>query len=103
MRALPLRHSREGGNDRRALAARVAVAVSAAALLVASAEDARAQPAVPAPATEARVAAPTLKTREEAVYPPDALKQRLAATVGIELTVDEAGNVSDAKVTAPAG
>jgi TonB family protein len=46
---------------------------------------------------------PVLKTSHEATYPPDALRDRIEANVGLELTVDEAGKVTDARVTAPAG
>ena len=46
---------------------------------------------------------PVLKTHPEAEYPPEALKQRLEATVGLELTVDEGGNVADAHVTTTGG
>jgi TonB family protein len=46
---------------------------------------------------------PVLRTRVEATYPPDALRDRLEGTVGLELDVDGAGNVTDARVVAPAG
>ena len=46
---------------------------------------------------------PSLRVHPEAVYPADALRERLAGTVGMELDVDEHGAVSAARVTAPAG
>ncbi len=48
-------------------------------------------------------APPSLKTRVEAEYPPEALRDRVEATVGLELEVDEAGNVTAVRVVAPAG
>src|SRR5271168_1417067 len=46
---------------------------------------------------------PVLLTRVEAAYPPDAQRQKLEATVGLEVVVDEHGGVVDARVTTPAG
>ena len=46
---------------------------------------------------------PVLKTSVEAEYPPDALRQRLAGSVGLELLVNEQGKVVDLRVTQPAG
>ncbi|HTQ43154.1 MAG TPA: TonB family protein, partial [Polyangiaceae bacterium] len=46
---------------------------------------------------------PVLRTRAEATYPPDALRDRIEGTVGLEVVVDETGAVVDARVTAPAG
>ena len=46
---------------------------------------------------------PVLRTRAEAAYPPDALRDRLDASVGLELVVDENGAVAGARVIAPAG
>jgi TonB family protein len=51
----------------------------------------------------ASVTAPVLRTRVEASYPPDALRDRLKATVGLEVVLDEGGQVVDAHVTASAG
>jgi TonB family protein len=56
-----------------------------------------------APLSETNVTAPALKTRVEAVYPVEALRERLPATVGLEIVVDEGGRVVEAKVTVPAG
>jgi TonB family protein len=39
----------------------------------------------------------------DAVYPPDALRDRIEGTVGIELGVDETGRIVSARVTQPAG
>lgn len=49
------------------------------------------------------VTPPTLRTRAEATYPPDALRDRLEGTVGLSVVVDETGAVVDARVVAPAG
>jgi TonB family protein len=60
----------------------------------------------PPPATppaEPELLPPVLKERATAVYPPDALRDRIEGSVGLELTVDDAGHVSDAHVTSPAG
>ena len=46
---------------------------------------------------------PTLRSRTEAKYPPDALRDRLEGTVGLEIVVDETGAIVDARVTASAG
>ena len=59
-------------------------------------------PGPPAPAADA-ITPPVLHTHPEAVYPPDALRDGLEGTVGIELSVDESGRVTDARVTAPGG
>jgi TonB family protein len=37
------------------------------------------------------------------VYPPDALRDRIEGTVGLELSIDDTGRVVDARVTASAG
>src|ERR1700733_15126374 len=57
----------------------------------------------PPPARADAVTPPVLRTRAEATYPPDALRDRLEGTVGLELEVDERGGVIDARVIAPAG
>ena len=69
-----------------------------------SLESAAAQPqsAPPVARTES-ITPPILRSRSEAVYPPDALRDRLEATVGIEVVVDENGKVTDARVTGAAG
>jgi len=64
-----------------------------AALLLAAAE-ARAQDAV---------TPPSVVERAEAKYPPEALKEKLEANVDLELSIDETGHVTNARVTAPAG
>jgi TonB family protein len=46
---------------------------------------------------------PVLRSRAEAPYPPQALHDRLDASVGLEVVVAEDGSVADAHVTAPAG
>jgi TonB family protein len=54
---------------------------------------------VPGPSDE--VAPPLLKSRPNAVYPIEARKQRYVGDVGIEITVDETGQVSDVQVVSP--
>ncbi|MGA3123121.1 MAG: TonB-dependent receptor [Polyangiaceae bacterium] len=55
-----------------------------------------------APGPEA-LTPPVLRSRSQAVYPPDALRDGLEGTVGIELSIDENGLVTEGRVTAPAG
>jgi TonB family protein len=59
--------------------------------------------AQPQPPTPTQITPPAIRERAEATYPPDALREHLEATVGLELVVDEQGRVADARVTAPAG
>ncbi len=66
--------------------------------------------AQPPPAGQARpdasgaaITPPLLRSRVEATYPPDAQRERLEATVGLEIVIAEDGHVADARVTAPAG
>jgi TonB family protein len=58
-------------------------------------------------ATSARaddaVTPPTVQTRAEATYPAEAQKARIEANVGLELSIDETGHVTNARVTDPAG
>jgi TonB family protein len=49
------------------------------------------------------VTPPSLKTRTEAVYPADALREAVEATIGLEVEVDETGEVTSARVVTPAG
>ncbi|MEO8875984.1 MAG: TonB family protein, partial [Polyangiaceae bacterium] len=53
--------------------------------------------------TSDSVTPPSLKTRADAEYPADALRDRIEGTVGLELTIDENGTVTDARVVTPAG
>ena len=76
------------------------IAPAALAIAVANAPSAAAQE--PAPAAEAP-AAPVLKVRAEAIYPPGALSDGLEGTVGLEVVVDERGDVESARVVSPAG
>ena len=62
---------------------------------------ASAPPASPAPPAD--VSPPSLKTHPDATYPPEAARDRIEASVGLEVTIDPAGHVSDARVTQPAG
>jgi TonB family protein len=57
----------------------------------------------PATGTNPAVTPPVLQTRAEAAYPREALRDRLEGTVSLELQVDESGNVTGARVLAPAG
>src|ERR1700722_11617697 len=57
-----------------------------------------------APASQSgTLTAPTLRTRVEATYPPDALRDKVEGKVGLEVVVDDTGSVVSAKVTGPAG
>jgi TonB family protein len=83
---------------------------SAVALAVA-ATSARAQdpprhddgPPPPTDTTAGAVTPPALKTRAQAVYPADALRDRIEATVALEIEVDAEGNVTSARVVTAAG
>src|SRR5450432_1134486 len=60
---------------------------------------------LPVASTDANDAAvaPVLQAHPDPVYPEGALRDRISGTVGLELVVDEAGHVVDAKVVQPAG
>jgi TonB family protein len=65
-------------------------------------------PAADSPASEAQVNAadvtpPVLRTQHSAIYPEAARRERVESKVGLELTIDERGEVTDVKVVAPAG
>src|SRR5450432_3864720 len=84
------------------------LAASASVVTVMGATPSHAQDptgGAPPPPTTApsAVTAPSLKDHPDAAYPPDALRDRLEGSVGLELTVDENGAVVDARVTQPAG
>ncbi len=55
------------------------------------------------PPVSTEAIAPRLKSQVEAVYPTEALHERREGTVGLELTVDESGKVTQASVTSSAG
>jgi TonB family protein len=56
------------------------------------------------PASQAgAVTPPVLRSRAEATYPPEALRDRLQATVGLEIVVDAGGSIASARVIGPAG
>ena len=85
---------------------RAAVALSVVLLgRAASAQDPAGDSTAPAPTDAANAApiAPTLKPHAEPIYPPDALRDHIAGTVGLELTIDESGRVLDARVAQSAG
>ena len=82
-----------------------------AAVVVLAPLVARAQPdatgglasgAAPGSQPEA-VTPPVLRSRAQASYPPEALRDRLEATVGLEIVVDASGSVASARVIGPAG
>src|SRR5262245_22544987 len=80
----------------------VFVALSAAFFFVVN--DAHAQDSPPAlDAGADALTPPVLRSQEEAVYPEDALRNRVEGNVGLELTVDEEGHVTEARVTSAAG
>ena len=88
------------------------VPLSIAAVIALDATLARAQSedagaggfsAPPVVQPETGVTPPSLRTRVEAIYPPEALRDRIEGTVGVEAVVDETGAVTDARVIAPAG
>lgn len=54
-----------------------------------------------APPTE--ITPPSLATRVEAPYPPEALRDRFEATVAIEIDIDEHGDVVGARIVTPVG
>ncbi|HXI55197.1 MAG TPA: energy transducer TonB, partial [Polyangia bacterium] len=56
----------------------------------------------PGPAPETLVP-PTLTVHPEAVFPAQALRQRLEGNVGLQLDVDAAGRVLGVRVVSPAG
>jgi TonB family protein len=60
-------------------------------------------PAPPAADTNGAALAPILQAHPDPVYPEDALRDRISGTVGLEIVVDEAGRVADAKVVQTAG
>jgi TonB family protein len=55
------------------------------------------------PARAQTLTPPEVRTRVEATYPPEALRDRIAGTVGLEVVVDEHGRVVDAGVVQAAG
>ncbi len=60
-------------------------------------------PAAPPAGASAAAVAPVLRVHPDPVYPPDALRERVSGTVGLEIVVDETGHVVDAKVVQAAG
>jgi TonB family protein len=58
--------------------------------------------AAPASSGDA-VTPPVLRSRVDATYPPDALRDRVSASVGLEVVVDENGHVTSARVTRGVG
>ncbi|HEY4156511.1 MAG TPA: TonB-dependent receptor [Polyangiaceae bacterium] len=65
--------------------------------------SAAALPPSDAPGPQPIVVPPKLKEHVDPSYPPEALRERLSGSVQLELTVDEDGHVSDARVLHPAG
>ena len=60
-------------------------------------------PGAPTPNPSQELQPPVLATHAEAEYPKGALAERREASVGLELSIDATGHVTDAKVIAPAG
>jgi len=58
-------------------------------------------PDVPAPSSD--VVPPSLREHLDPVYPPDALRDRTAGSVELELSIDASGKVSQARVVRAAG
>jgi TonB family protein len=87
------------------LSTTVPIVLAALLLLdrVATAQPAPPGQAPPRGAPAAAITPPALRSRVEATYPPDAQRDRLEATVGLELVVGEDGQVAEARVIAPAG
>ncbi len=84
---------------------RVAVGVSLLfAVRTSWAQDPTGGAPVSAPTAPAdTITPPTLKDHPEPAYPADALRDRIAGTVGLEIVVGEGGEVVDAKVVQRAG
>ena len=81
-------------------------AVGAAVILAstfAHAQDPTGASLPPASDGSAVVNPPSLKEHRSATYPADALRDRIEGSVGLEVTVDEAGRVTEARVTQTAG
>jgi TonB family protein len=73
---------------------------------LASARSAHAQPPAPAEPVAAEspaLVAPALRSMVPAAYPEEAKAARLEGSVGLELSIDEAGKVVGVSVTKPAG
>jgi TonB family protein len=63
-----------------------------------------APPAPPAPPAPLRpLTPPSLQVHPEALYPPEALRQRVEGNVGLELDLDATGAVVGTRITTPAG
>jgi TonB family protein len=88
---------------------RISSAVSIAAMTVAALCLARASRAeeptggATPPDASADVTPPSLKDHPEPLYPAEAVRDRISGSVGLELTIDESGHVSGARVVKPAG
>jgi TonB family protein len=89
----------------------VATALFAAVILIVSVSVARAQDATgdagmmdaAAIAPGDALTPPVLRARIEATYPPQAMRDLVEGVVGLEIAVDQRGNVEAARVTGPAG
>nr|WFP21076.1 SrbL [Sorangiineae bacterium] len=80
-----------------------AALVAASACLVEGVARAQDPPPSEPPRQADEVLPPVLASSIEATYPPEALAQRLEATVVLRLTVDAVGHVSAAEPVQPAG
>jgi len=89
---------------------RLAVAAALLAAGPAAAEESGGAATAPPEAAPSSLAAaaremmpPSLKDHPGAPYPPEALREKVEGNVGLELDVDAEGNVTDVRVTTPAG
>ncbi len=78
-------------------------AVFVAVLGLASPASAQEENGAPAGAGTTDVSPPSLKLREKAEYPADALRDRIEGSVALELVIGDDGSVTTAKVVTPAG
>jgi TonB family protein len=80
------------------------LAITSGAFVALSPLVARAQdPTVGSIPADNDVTPPTLKDHPSPTYPPDALRDRVEGSVGLELEIDDTGHVTSAKVTQRAG
>ena len=85
------------------LARRMAEIFSFSSVLLAGPWSAPAAAQTGAPVEQGPRVPPVLLQQAEAIYPEQALRERLEATVGLQLTIDVEGRVAEATVIEPAG
>ncbi len=81
----------------------LALALCARPLLAQDPTGGAAPPTPSSGDTNATAVAPVLEEHADPIYPVEALRERIAGTVGLEIVVDETGHVLDAKIVQPAG